>query len=371
LAPGVCVAGRFRATRKIAAGAMGEVWAGEHEELKLPVALKVLKTEALENEEIVKRFSREAFLLGQIHSDHVARVVDFVTAGKHGPVLVMELVPGPSLQDLLRSKALSVEEAIDLGIDVTTALRELHAASIVHRDVKPANILLRTLTGGGRRAVFVDLGVSRHLPDRERAEDCLTDITSMDRAVGTIEYMAPEQILCSRNAQPSADLYAVGAILFRAVTGRNVFGDVRGYDLARLKLSEDAPALATGRTDRVASGFEALVTRALAHAPEERYETADELLADLLLLRDSVRKARERSKPPPLTPAKNPWRRRRTAALLGLAAGALFGAIAYGHGLSHPELAGPTLDVERCTVVARHTEEGGRRIGFTISCDAP
>src|SRR5262249_54549481 len=155
---------------------------------------------------------------------------------------------------------LSVEEAIDLGIEIASALRELHAANVVHRDVKPANILLRPLTGGGTRAVFVDLGVSRHVPDSAQSdEECLTEITAIDRAVGTIEYMAPEQILCSRKALPSADIYGLGALLYRAVAGHNVFGDVHGMDLARLKLSEDPPLLDTGRSDRVAKGLAATI----------------------------------------------------------------------------------------------------------------
>src|SRR5262249_39272161 len=122
-------------------------------------------------------------------------------------------------------------------------------------------------------------------------EEHLTEITSVDRAVGTIEYMAPEQILSSRNVTPAADLYALGAILYRAVSGANVFGDVHGMHLAQLKVANVAPlALETGRSDRVAMGFESMVMRALAHSPSERYETADEMLADLLLLRDAARR---------------------------------------------------------------------------------
>jgi serine/threonine-protein kinase len=367
---------------------MGEVWAGEHEELKLPVALKVLKKEALRNDEIVKRFAREAFLLGHIHSDHVARVVDFLSSAKHGPVLVMELVEGPSLHEVLRSRCLSVEDAIDLGIDIASALRELHAANVVHRDVKPANILLRPLPGGGRRAVFVDLGVSRHVPaDEERDEVLLTEITSMDRALGTIEYMAPEQILCSRKVLPTADVYAVGAVLYRAVTGRNVFGDLHGMDLARLKLSEEPPRLDTGRDDRVAKGLEATVARALARSPEERYESADELLADLSLLRDRAKRARSASTPPapPIvrppaqrqasTPPPLPrralsvWAWRAAAALAGIAAGAILGASTSGRASNNVDLDG-RIDTDRCTVVARRAEEGGRKVRFAISCEA-
>jgi serine/threonine-protein kinase len=134
----------------------------------------------------------------------------------------------------------------------------------------------------------VDLGVSR-LVSEAPLENELTDITCADRAVGTLEYMAPEQILSSREVRPAADLYALGAILFGAVTGRNVFDGVRGMSLARLKLTIDPPALDSGRSDRVAKGLEEIVSRALARAPSDRYELADEMLADLQLLRDTAR----------------------------------------------------------------------------------
>jgi serine/threonine-protein kinase len=271
---------------------MGEVWAGDHVQLRLPVALKVLHPEAMAHREIVTRFSREAFLLGQIRSNHVARVFDFISRSRYGPVLVMEFVSGPSLAEVVRSRRLSVEEAIHLGIGLTTAVRELHAANVVHRDIKPANVLLRGCPDGSFCTVLVDLGVSRMLRQEGLdAGDQLTEITVADRAVGTAEYMAPEQLVSSRDATPAADLYAIGAVLFRAMTGHNVFGDLSGIDLARRKLDGGAPTLETGRTDRVAQGLEEVVRHALLKSPEDRFESADEMLVELSLLRDAARRA--------------------------------------------------------------------------------
>ena len=291
---------------------MGEVWAGDHVRLKLKVAMKILRKEAQSNHEIVTRFSREAFLLGQIQTDRVARVYDFFSRGRYAPVLVTELIEGPSLAQVLSTKQLAVEDAIRLGLDLGNALRELHAAKIVHRDLKPANVMLRPWHEGKYRAVFVDLGVSRLLSDEAVDEDDqLTEITTADRCLGTIEYMAPEQILSARSAAPAVDLYAVGAILFRAVAGRNVFGDLSGIELARKKLSEPPPPLSTGRTDLVAQGFEELLARALSASPGERFESADELLTELSYLRDAGRamasrsaiRSRRPSVAPPATPA--------------------------------------------------------------------
>lgn len=281
---------RYVVKRKVAQGGMGEVWAGEHTRLPLRVAIKLMRPELQTNHEIVTRFAREAFLLGQIQSDHVARAYDFSVGGKYGPMLVMEFIEGVPLSSVMHRKRFSIEEAIDLGIDIASALRELHTANIVHRDVKPGNLIMRPVRDGVR-AVFVDLGVSRFVQSEKEEDQQLTEITSADRAVGTIEYMAPEQILCSRDVTPAADLWALGAILHQAVTGHHVYGDdLHGMSLTRVKLTSDPPPMSSGRTDRIARGFEEVVSRALQRTPKERYEIADELLTDLSLLRDAARR---------------------------------------------------------------------------------
>lgn len=377
--PGMSVAGRFRIERRIAAGAMGEVWQGVHCELQLRVAIKTLRRDMIANHEVVTRFAREAYLLGRIQSDHVVRVLDFVRDRRLGPVLVTELVDGPSLASMLEARRLNVEEGIDLAVHLLSGLRELHRARVVHRDVKPANILMRPLGDGEHRAVFVDLGVSRLVPDVSRSDECLTEITTADRAVGTVEYMAPEQILSSRNVTAAADLYSVGAILYRAVAGDHAFAEVHGVDLMKRKLSAPAPALRTGRSDRVAKGFEEVVARALAGPPSERYELADEMLADVSLLRDAARRAAKtaRSVPPPppegtgrtaptLPPPAAPRRRAGVpvviatlCALAGLAAGV--GVEVAAEHRRH--------DVGPCTVTQQVQPAPGGGTAFTIVCD--
>ena len=387
--PGAIVARRFRADRRIAAGSMGEVWAGDHVRLKLKVAMKILRKQAQSNQEIVARFSREAFLLGQIQTDRVARVYDFFSRGRYAPVLVTELIEGPSLAQVLSTKQLAVEDAIHLGMDLGHALRELHAAKIVHRDLKPANIMLRPCRDDEYRSVFVDLGVSRLLSDEAVDEDDqLTEITTSDRCLGTIEYMAPEQILSSRSAAPAVDVYAVGAILFRAVAGRNVFGDLTGIELARKKLSEAPPPLSTGRTDMVAQGFEELLARALSASPDERFESADELLAELSYLRDAGRAmasrsttlSRRPSDAPPTTLAASA--RTRTLRLPPTVPLAVAAVIALGVGMALGAYQArrvatrfvPAVDTDRCRLVGHRVEStpvgGGQNVVFSISCPA-
>jgi serine/threonine-protein kinase len=295
LSPRAVIAGRYRVDTKVGAGGMGEVWLGEHLAVGVRVAVKTLLPAASMNHEVVARFKREAYILGRIRSDHVARVVDFVADDAYGLVLVMEFVEGEPLSRLLQERALTVEEGIELAFGLASALKDLHAASIIHRDLKPGNVMMQPLPDGRRRAVVVDFGVSRLMADKDKDEDEeITGITRADMAVGTIEYMAPEQILNSRSVTPGSDIYAAGAMLFRSCAGRHVYGNVASdTELAQKKLTTEAPALPMQRTDKLAEGFAKVVARMVKRRPSERYKTAGEVLEDLLPLRAMARDASE------------------------------------------------------------------------------
>jgi eukaryotic-like serine/threonine-protein kinase len=181
-----------------------------------------------------------------------------------------------------------VEEAIELGCDVVTGLCDLHRANIVHRDLKPSNIILEPRADGGRRAIIVDFGVSRLMKGSD-ADDELTNITRADMALGTLEYMAPEQMLDSRNVTGASDIYAVGAMFFRAVAGKHAFGNLADIELARNKLLNETPPLVTGRNDPVAKGYEEIIGKALRRKPADRYKRAVDFLTDLRMLRERAR----------------------------------------------------------------------------------
>ena len=197
LVPGSIIAGRYRIDARVGAGGMGEVWLGEHLAIGMKVAIKTLLAAAAYDQEVVARFRREANLLGRIRSDHVARVVDFIQDPQVGLVLVMEYIEGLPLSKTLHQRRLSVEEAIDLGCDVIGALCDLHRAHIIHRDMKPGNIIMEPQPNGKYRGIVVDFGMGRI--ESTAGEDLeQTNLTRADMALGTLEYMAPEQILNSR-----------------------------------------------------------------------------------------------------------------------------------------------------------------------------
>src|SRR5262249_52679046 len=211
------------------------------------VALKRLRTWHMADDEIAARFQREAYFLSRVESEHVAKISELVVDPVYQMVLAMEFIEGHLLSTLMARTLLSCEEAIELGCDVPRGSRALHAARIVHRDIKPSNIILRPLEGGEHfRAVIFDFSLSR-LAERPFTRDpsrrsfsptpTMTAITKGNVTLGTLEYMAPEQLLNSHDADERSDLYSVGAILYAAVIGEHPFAEHADLpDLARAHL---------------------------------------------------------------------------------------------------------------------------------------
>jgi serine/threonine-protein kinase len=281
--PGAVIGGKYRVERRLGAGGVGEVWAGEDPN-GVKVAIKTLLPAASAHRELVTRFKREADFLSRIRSRYVAKVVDFLSDDAYGLVLVLEFIDGEPMNELLKRKTLTVEEAIDIAWDVLGGIADLHREQIIHRDLKPGNVILRKLASGRSNAVIVDFGMSR-LTGVDQDGDEITALTRVDIAVGTLEYMAPEQILDSSGVTGAADIYALGAMMYRAVAGHHIFGELNDAVLARHKLINDAPLMPMTRTDPVARGFQAMVMRMLKRAPKDRYQRAEDVLEHLAVLR--------------------------------------------------------------------------------------
>ncbi|MBI5535908.1 MAG: serine/threonine protein kinase [Deltaproteobacteria bacterium] len=286
LEAGHIISGKYRADKRLGAGAMGEVWSGVRMEDGGQVAIKALLPAAALNSEVVARFRREAQVLARVQSDYVARVLDFLSDPNFGLLLVMELVHGESMLAMLRRAGkISIEAALELGIDIARGLHDLHESRIVHRDLKPGNIVLRPNEGHMPTAILIDFGMSRILsgPDED---DEVTAITRGDRVLGTLEYIAPEQILIARSVTGAADLYALGCILYRAIAGHHVFGDAVEARLVAAKLNTEPPALPTGRNDAVSARTQALVMRLLSRRVRERYQQASDVLEEMQAIVD-------------------------------------------------------------------------------------
>jgi serine/threonine-protein kinase len=275
LAPGAQI-GSYVLESLLGSGAFGVVWLARKAVSDERVAIKVLHPEAANSREVVERFRREAWALSRLGSPHIARMYEFLHGPPFGMALVMEYIEGDLLSEVIKRAQFSVEDAIGLGVGVLSGVAEMQAIGIIHRDIKPENVILRP-NADGWHAVIFDFNLSRIKDPNQK----MSSLTSMGAAIGTVPYMAPEQLLDARRVEESSDVYSVGAILFRAVTGTLPF-DTR--ESLREKLQKEARPLETGRTDRLAVGFRDIVGRALRRRPADRYRNAQAMLDDLTKL---------------------------------------------------------------------------------------
>lgn len=254
------VAGRYRVVELLGEGGMGQVWRGEDLRLERPVAVKVLRPNLLQGsvpEEVVLRFEREGRAAARLSHYNIAAVYD---VGEHDglPYLVLEFLHGPNLKGLLdrHPGGLPVEQVLKLGAQAAQGLAAAHAARIVHRDVKPHNLML---TADGTVKVC-DFGIAR-------LRDATTNLTG-GAQIGTVAYMAPEQLL-GEPVDHRADLYALGATLFQLLTGRHVFTGEDARSVIAQHLAAPPPALSTLRADAEPE-LESCLQALLAKAPDQR-----------------------------------------------------------------------------------------------------
>ena len=265
-AVGDVLAGRWEIRRPLGSGGSGLVFEAWDRELGSAVALKILRPDRL-SASALARLRREVRLARAVTSPRIVRVFDLGEDGGR-PFITMELVTGGSLRERMRS-ALPLEEVVRIAREVLEGIAVLHAQGIVHRDIKPGNVIL----GPSGEARIVDFGLARSL---EREE---TRLTETESALGTADYMSPEQAL-GRDLDVRTDLYSVGILLFEMLAGglpwvaESSFGSV----LARLR--EGAPDVRSRRPD-VPRWLAEIVGRLLERRPEDRYGNAEEVLVDL------------------------------------------------------------------------------------------
>jgi len=254
-------------------GAFGVVWLAHRLEDDERVAIKVLHPEAQVSHEALERFRREAWALSRLTSPHIARMYELLTGPPVEMALVMEYIEGELLSDVFKRARFSVEDALGLGIGILSGVAEMQSMGIIHRDIKPENVILRPNENGWHAVIF-DFNLSR----MKDAQGKTSSLTSMHAAIGTVPYMSPEQLLDARRVTEASDVYSVGTLLYRAVSGVLPF-DTR--ESLREKLQQEARPLVTGRDDRTAQEFERVVNKALRRRPADRYRKAQAMLDDL------------------------------------------------------------------------------------------
>jgi serine/threonine protein kinase len=271
------LAGRYRLCRWLAAGGMGQVWQAVDEVLDRPVAVKLLRDEHTGDQGFVRRFRAEARHAAMLSHPGVARVLDYgedmTTDGAASPAfLVMELVEGEPLSALLaRQGRLGVERSLDIVGQAAIAVAAAHEAGLVHRDIKPDNLLVRQ----DGVVKVTDFGVAQTLDqDPCEQDDAITGIT------GTAGYLAPEQAIGQR-ATPASDIYALGVVAYECLAGRRPFTGDHPIAVALAHLLQPPPPL----PDDVPGPVRALIMRAMAKEPNQRLGDASLLAHQLRMLR--------------------------------------------------------------------------------------
>jgi serine/threonine-protein kinase len=269
--PGYLVEERYRLDKRIAAGGVGQVWRATDLLLGRPVAVKVLRPEYADHPDTLDRFRREARNAGLLTHPHVAQVFDYGPGGAGcPPYLVMEFVDGPSLADILAGGPVAPDVALDLVAQAADGLAAAHGAGLVHRDVKPGNILI----GPQGQVKVTDFGIA-HAAGQ-------APVTGPGLVMGTAQYMAPERIAGGAGT-PASDVYALGIVLHECLTGVPPF-EGTSADVMAAHLYLPPPPLPA----RVPAEVDALVGRLTNKDPARRISDAGELAAVAAGLRDAL-----------------------------------------------------------------------------------
>jgi serine/threonine-protein kinase len=261
--------GEYRILANVGGGAFGTVYRAAHAQTGTIVAIKLLhhSWDTADSH----RVAVEATAASIIQHPNCIRVFDLKLTHDRRPYIVMEFLDGVPLSKVITQR-LSVAEAVTLAADVLSGLSVVHARGVVHRDLKPANIFV-----SNGRAVIVDFGLAKLIADPKAP-----NLTVTGEAIGTPAYMAPEQIKAGKTIDGRADLYAIGCVLYEMLANRRAFPGKATLDVFKAHLNQIAPPITTFRPD-VPPRVAAVIEKALAKDPLERWQTADEMRAALVV----------------------------------------------------------------------------------------
>jgi serine/threonine protein kinase/Tol biopolymer transport system component len=280
--------GPYEIASAIGAGGMGEVYRARDTRLDRYVAVKILHSDLSCTPELKGRFQREARVLSSLSHPHICSLYD-VGSEAGSEFLVMELVEGETLSARLQRGPLPLSAVVKLGVEIADALAKAHRLGVIHRDLKPSNIML---TANG--AKLMDFGLAKpnipaaQAPESQRAAELATatlrnpstPLSTVGTLIGTIQYMAPEQ-LEGNEADERSDIFALGLVLYEAVTGRRAFDGKTYLSVASAILHSDPPPLRADSSEIGTPGLEYVIRTCLAKDPMERFQTAHDVKLQL------------------------------------------------------------------------------------------
>ncbi len=268
---GLVVAGKYSLTRLLGRGGMGSVWEGVHQSLGTRVAVKFIESEFAKQPELRDRFVNEARAAARLQSKHIVQIYDHGVSDDGCPYIVMEYLSGEPLDArLARDGALPVQDVAPLIHQLSRGLKRAHDAGIVHRDLKPENVFLVWDEEDQRDIVkVVDFGIAKFTGDGG-----ISSTTRTGAVMGTPHYMSPEQARGLKGVDQRSDVWSVGVIAYRAVTGVLPFdGEAMGDLLVKICTQ---PPLAPSESVPVPPGFDAWMARSLAKEPSTRFSSVED-----------------------------------------------------------------------------------------------
>jgi serine/threonine-protein kinase len=264
---GTSLSGRYRLEARIGAGGMSTVYRATDQTLERQVAVKLMNREVAGDSDLLERFRREARAVAQLSHPHIVGVIDAGEDDKR-PYIVFEYVEGETLKERIRRLGrLPVSEAVAYAIEIARALGAAHARHIVHRDVKPQNVLIDEEGS----AKVTDFGIARTMEE--------DGLTSDGRVIGTTDYVSPEQAL-GRPVTGQSDLYSLGIVLYEMLTGEVPFKGESQVAVAMKHVREEIPDVQVMRPE-ISAALGAVVDAATAKRVDERYADDAEMIADL------------------------------------------------------------------------------------------
>lgn len=259
----------YRIMSRIGAGGMGDVYAAEHVRLGSKLAVKLLRSKGIQG---LNRFRREARAMARVNSEFVVRVLDCGEAEDATPYLVMELLHGQDLRSLLDEAApLPIPRAVSLILDACHGVAAAHRAGLVHRDLKPENLFVTRRATGEDWCKVLDFGIAKHEQSGSTSEGAI---------VGTVRYMAPEQLHDGSSAGSSVDIYSLGAVLYECLGGVSPHTGASIHELMFKAMNEEPANLVRLRSE-VPVRLAGAVHRALAKEPADRFATVGDFVQSL------------------------------------------------------------------------------------------
>ncbi len=269
---GDILAEKYCVERILGIGGMGVVVAAEHVALKQKVALKFMLPDALNDDESVERFMREARAAVRLRSEHVARVMDVGCMENGAPYIVMEFLEGKDMEDVIRKEApMGEPAAVDMILQACMAMAEAHSIGIVHRDLKPANLFVTQRPDGSRQVKVLDFGISKIQDSAQNVSH-----TKSSMAMGSPGYMAPEQMRSAKHADHRADIWALGTILYKMLSKKLPFHAESAPEMFAAVLTGESiplPSVMPGVSPELAE----IIHRCLERDRELRYDSVAEL----------------------------------------------------------------------------------------------